>query len=195
MFAIWVRIKKDPAIFIKENIAKSGMFLSLGLTGVLPVMISLKQSGFYIVPTYPFFAIAAALFIYPFIDSLIISMNYESKGFIFFKWIVYALFITGIILSFSSTNKFSRDKDKITDTYIILPEIPEGTVININPGMYEDWSLHAYYGRFKNISLDPGPGCKREYLLIRKEYYSDTINLLYNNIKLPTKDYQLFKRK
>ena len=195
MFVIWVRLKKNPAILTKENFAKTGVFVSLGLTGVLPIMISLKQSGFYIVPSYPFFAIATAVFIYPFIDSLIIRMNYESKGFMFFKWIGYGLIITGIILSLSSANKFSRDKDKITDTYLIMPEIPKGTVINIAPGMYEDWSLHAYYGRFKNISLDAEPGNKREYLLIKNEYYSDTINSLYNNIKLNTIDYQLFKRK
>jgi len=195
LFVIWVRIKKNPAIFIKENISKTGVFVCLGLTGVLPIMISLKQSGFYIVPTYPFFAIATAVFIYPFIDSFIISINYKSKGFVFFKWIAYGLFIAGIILSLASTNRFSRDKEIITDTFIILPEIPEGTVININPAMYDDWSLHAYYGRFKNISLDPEPESKREYLLIKKEYYSDTINLLYNNIKLNALDYQLFKRK
>lgn len=195
LFVIWIRIKKNPAIYIKENIAKTGMFVSLGLTGVLPIMISMKQSGFYIIPTYPFFAIATAAFIYPFIDSLIISINYESKNFIFFKWIAYGLFFTGIILSLSSTNRFSRDKEKITDTYIILPEIPEGTVININPEMFDDFRLHAYYGRFKNISLDPDPGNKCEYLLIKNEYYSDSINLLYNNIKLNTIDYQLFKRK
>ena len=105
------------------------------------------------------------------------------------------MIITGIILSLSSANKFSRDKDKITDTYLIMPEITKGTVINIAPGMYDDWSLHAYYGRFKNISLDAEPGNKREYLLIKNEYYSDTINSLYNNIKLNTIDYQLFKRK
>ena len=79
--------------------------------------------------------------------------------------------------------------------YAILPEIPQGTVININQGMYDDWSLHAYYGRFKNISLDSEPGNKREYLLIKNEYYSDTLNSVYNNIKLNTIDYQLFKRK
>ena len=194
LFVIWVGIKKNSAIINKETISKAGVFVSLGLTGVLPVMISLKQSGFYIVPAYPFFAIATSVFIYPFIDSLIIRLNYESKGLMFFKFIGYGLFIAGIILSISSTNKFSRDKDKITDTYIILPEIPQGTVINIYPGMFDDWSLHAYYGRFKNISLDPDPD-NREYLLIKKEYYSDTINSLYNNIKLNTKDYQLFKRK
>jgi 4-amino-4-deoxy-L-arabinose transferase-like glycosyltransferase len=195
MFVIWAWNKKNPAILTKKNIEKTGAFVCLGLTGVLPIMISLKQSGFYIVPSYPFFAIAAAVFIYPFVDSLIIRMNSESQGFMFFKWIGYGLFITGIILSLSFSNKYSRDKNKITDTYLIMPEIPEGTVININPGMYDDWSLHAYYGRFKNISLDPESGNKWKYLLIKNEYYSDTINSLYSNIKLNTKDYQLFKRK
>jgi 4-amino-4-deoxy-L-arabinose transferase-like glycosyltransferase len=195
VFGIWTGIKKNPEGFRRENIMKSLLFVSLGLTGVLPIMISLKQSGFYIVPAYPFFAIGTSIFIYPVIDSLISRLNYESKSFMFFKWIGYGLFAAGIVFSLCSTNKYSRDKVKIKDTYVILPEIPGGTVINIFPEMFEDWSLHAYYARFKNISLDPDSGNKREYLLIKKEFYTDSIFRGYENIKLNTVDYQLFKRK
>jgi 4-amino-4-deoxy-L-arabinose transferase-like glycosyltransferase len=195
LFGVWTRIKKNPEGFLRENTMKSLLFVSLGLTGVLPIMISLKQSGFYIVPAYPFFAIGTSIFIYPVIGSLVSRLNFESKGFMFFKWIGYGLFTAGIILSICSANKYSRDKVKIKDTYAILAEIPQGTIINIFPEMFEDWSLHAYYARFKGISLDPDPSNKREYLLIKKELYPDSIFPHYKNIKLNTIDYQLFKRK
>jgi hypothetical protein len=61
--------------------------------------------------------------------------------------------------------------------------------------MYGDWSLHAYFSRFKNISLDPDLPNKREYLLIKNEDYSDTLSSKYKIIKLNTIDYQLFKKK
>src|ERR1035437_499160 len=149
------RIRKFSTMLTKENSKKAMVFILLGLTGVLPVMVSMKQSGFYIIPAYPFFAIGAGILMYPLIDSLFIKMNYKSKGFPVFKWIGYGLFFLGIILSLYFSNHFSRDISKIKDTYAILPEIPRGSVININPDMYDDWSLHAYFGRFKNISLDP----------------------------------------
>ena len=195
LFLIWARIKKPGIVLSKENNKKAAMFILFGLTGVLPVMISMKQSGFYIIPAYPFFAIGAGIFIYPVIDFLFNRMNHESKGIMFFKLTGYGLFLTGIILSIYSSDHFSRDKDKIRDTYTIQSEIPEGTVININPEMYEDWSLHAYYARFKNISLDPDLSNKREYLLIKNENYSDTLNRNYKIIKLNTIDYQIFRKK
>ena len=68
------------------------VFILLGLTGVLPLMISIKQSGFYLIPAFPFFAIGACILMYPF-----------------------------------------------------------------------------YFGRFKNISLDPDLKTKRDYLLIKNK--------------------------
>jgi 4-amino-4-deoxy-L-arabinose transferase-like glycosyltransferase len=195
LFGIWGRIRKTPGAFLHENNSKSLLFASFGLTGVLPIMISLKQSGFYIVPTYPFFAIATSIFIYPYVDYLITRLNFESKAFKVFKWIAYGLFTAGIILSLCFSNRYSRDKDKIKDVYSILPEIPQGSIINISPEIFDDWSLHAYFARFKNISLDPEPANKREYLLIKNEFYADTLNLEYTKIKINTKYYQLFKRK
>jgi hypothetical protein len=171
------------------------VYVFLGLTGVLPIMISMKQSGFYIISVYPFFAIGAGILVYPVIDSLFIKMNYESKWFLIFKWIGYGLFFAGIVLSLYFHNRFSRDNNKIKETYTILSEIPQGSIININPDMFEDWSLHAYYARFKNISLDPDLKNRREYLLIKNNNYSDTLKSGYEMIKLNTKDYKLFKKK
>ena len=195
LLLVWSRIRKYPTILVKENSKKALVFVLLGLTGVLPIMLSMKQSGFYIIPAYPFFALGTGILMYPLIESLINKINYDSRGFLCFKSFGYGLFFTGIILSVYFSDHYSRDKDKIKDIYTILPEIPQGTIINITPDMYSDWSLHAYFGRFKNISLDPDISNKREYLLIKKENYSDTLNTNYKISELNTIAYQLFKRK
>jgi hypothetical protein len=195
LLLVWTWIRKSPTILLKENIKKMLVFVLLGLTGVLPIMISMKQSGFYIISVYPLFAIGAGILVYPVIDSLFIKMNYESKWFLIFKWIGYGLFFVGIVLSLYFHNRFSRDNNKIKETYMILSEIPQGSIINIYPDMFEDWSLHAYYARFKNISLDPDLKNSREYLLIKNDYLSDTLNSRYEMIKLNTIDYKLFKKK
>jgi 4-amino-4-deoxy-L-arabinose transferase-like glycosyltransferase len=189
------RLKKIRVEFDPENAKKAAVFIFLGLTGVLPIMISMKQSGFYILATYPFFSIGAAILIYPLTDSLLSRINFESRGFGFFKWFACILLAAGILLSLYFSDGYSRDKQKIIDTYSVLDIIPGGTTININPDMYEDWNLHAYYARFKNVSLDPDLSNKREYLLIKNEYYSDTLNTNYNREKIKTSDYQLFRKR
>jgi 4-amino-4-deoxy-L-arabinose transferase-like glycosyltransferase len=195
LLLVWTRIRKSVAVLMKENIKKAMVFVSLGLTGVFPIMISMKQSGFYIISVYPFFAIGAGILVYPVIDSLFIKMNYESKWFLIFKWIGYGLFFAGIVLSLYFHNRFSRDNIKIKETYMILAEIPQGSIININPDMFEDWSLHAYFARFKNVSLDPDLENNREYLLIKNEYNSDTLNSRYEMIKINTTEYKLYRKK
>ncbi len=194
LFLLWRHFRSSVSIILKENIRKSLVFASLGLTGVLPVMISLKQSGFYILTTYPFFAISIAILVYPYLESLLTELDYKSKGFIFFKWIAYAMFVVGIILSISFSNHFSRDKNRIKDLDQIITSIPRGTIINIRPEMRSDWALHAYLGRFDDISLDPDLNTGREYLLIMNEYYSDTLNKKYSIVNLKTTDFKLFKK-
>lgn len=189
------RIRKSAVKPSTVNIKKALVFLSLGLTGVLPIMISLKQSGFYILPVYPFFAIAAGIILSPYVNSLTGRINYESRGFLVFRLLSYGLFALGIILSFSSSGGYSRDKIKITDTKTIIKEIPEATIINILPDMYEDWGLHSYYARFKNISLDPDINNRRSYLLIKSDSNQDTLSLRYDIVNLNTKSFLLYRMK
>jgi 4-amino-4-deoxy-L-arabinose transferase-like glycosyltransferase len=194
IFLLWGRLRTSITLFLKENSRKSMVFISLGLTGVIPIMVSMKQSGFYILPAYPFFAIAISILIYPLLDSLIIKMNYESKGFIMFKWLAYGIFISGLLLSISFSDHFSRDKSRIKDMNTILTAIPGGSIINIKPEMFTDWALHAYFDRFKDISLDQDLKTGRDYLLIKNEYYSDTLNKNYSLVNLNTSDFKLFKK-
>lgn len=194
LILLWGRFRSAGPVFLKENIMKSFVFASLGLTGVLPIMISLKQSGFYILTTYPFFAISIAILIYPFLDSLLVKINYDSKGFLFFKWISNALFLSGLILSISFSDHFSRDKNRIIDLNQVVSNVPRGSIINIRPEMYTDWALHAYLNRFDDVSLDPDLKTGRDYLLIKNEYYSDTLNKNYSIIDLKTTDFKLFKK-
>ena len=121
-------------------------------------------------------------------------MNYESKGFIMFKWIAYGLFISGLILSITFSDHFSRDKNKIQDMNMILTVVPRGSIINIKPEMFTDWALYAYLARFKDVSLDADLKSGRGYLLIKNEYYSDTLNMNYTVVNLNTTDFKLLKK-
>jgi hypothetical protein len=68
-------------------------------------------------------------------------------------------------------------------------------MININPEMCSDWRLHAYCGRFKNISLDPDLKTKRDFLLIKNDYYLDTLKSGYEILNLIIVDFKFLKKK
>jgi 4-amino-4-deoxy-L-arabinose transferase-like glycosyltransferase len=192
---VWAKFKKFPFIILKRNYKQALVFVMLGLSGGLPIMISLKQSGFYILPTYPIFAIAFSSLLYPLLETLFSNIRYNSKGFLFFKIIAIGLFILGITFSLFFSNKYNRDKNKLKDIYIIISELPSGSIINIPPEMFSDWILHGYFARYKNISLDPDLKNKREYVLIKREIYSDTLERNYEVVPLNTSVYKLLKRK
>ncbi len=195
LFIIRGWYRKFSLTLLKANHKKALVYFLLALTGVVPIMISMKQSGFYILPVYPVFAVGAGILLYPLVDFLFNKLDYKSKGFLVFKWIGYGFFFMGIVLTLYFSSGFSRDKNKITDIQIILQELQEGCIININPDLRQDYSLHGYFYRFKNVSLDQDIKNKREYLLIKNENYSDTLKRNYDVVKINAVNYQLFKKK
>jgi hypothetical protein len=126
---------------------------------------------------------------------MLVRLKYNSLGFSIFRWGGFILFTTGISLSLLFSDGYSRDKDKIKDTHSILKVIPKGDIININPAMYNDWSLHGYFARFKNVSLDPELKNERDYLLIKNELYADSLSSKYEIVKTNSMNYMLFRKK
>ena len=149
-----VQLIKKKTKPMKEQINNSLLFFSLSLCGILPIMLSLKQSGYYIVPAYPFLAIAFALPFQPFVKGLMEKINSSSKSFLVFKIISYFLLISVFLFSFSQKGKIGRDKKELQLVFECGKYIPENTTISIDDETYITWKLHAYFARYKNISLD-----------------------------------------
>jgi 4-amino-4-deoxy-L-arabinose transferase-like glycosyltransferase len=187
--------KKLPLKMAVSNLNLAGSFFCLGLSGVLPIMISRVQSGYYLLTSLPFFAISLALLIYPFVETFIEKINFQSAGYKRFKAIAIVLFSSGLISCAYFSGHINREKNKISDMKAIISRIPENTTISILPEMRYDWSLHAYYGRYKNISLDPDLNNNHEYLLIRTSLFTDTIGNRFGKIDLTTKEFDIYKRK
>lgn len=193
-FIFWAWRKKFSKEKFNPDYKMTLLFILLGLAGALPIMISMKQSGFYILTTFPFFAIGFGILLKPITEHLFNDQIVQSKTYVFFKWFSYFVFASGIVMSLYFANTVGREKERINDLYVIIDEIPEGATINIPPEKWKDWSLHAYYGRRKNISLDPDILNQREYLLIHRNELTDTsIMKGYQKIDLQTAEYELYK--
>jgi 4-amino-4-deoxy-L-arabinose transferase-like glycosyltransferase len=144
------------------------VFIATALSGIIPMMISLKQSGFYISSTLPLFAIAFSLFILPYLT--LIFENYmkertKQTGLLFTS---VSLLIISIIVSLSFMNKPIRDKELLSDVHKITSIVPKYTSIAGEKVLYANWSLIAYLKRFAGIELQKGIYPKFNYILTEK---------------------------
>jgi hypothetical protein len=178
-----------------SNLSPASVFFSLGLAGVLPILATMDQSSYFLLLSFPFFAISLGLIVNPSIETLLERIDYNSNKYRLFKLFGVIALSAGIILSVYFSGDINRDKNMLNDMRVILVKLEKDSTINILPEMYEEWSLHAYYGRYKNISLDPDLKNRHEYLLIRISLYSDTINNGFVKVDLKTEEYELFRRK
>ncbi len=151
------------------------VFIALGVSGVLPIMISMKQRGFYILAALPFFAIAVSVFAFPAVSPLADRIKHEYVYKIF-KYLSIILLITGIGLNIYQIGRTGRDKEKIDNIYRIAEVVPHNSVISVHKSFGSDWAMHGYFSRFAEISLDRSPDYKCNYLIVPKGFYSEELN-------------------
>lgn len=175
---------------IKLNNRWIYLFAFLGLSGIMPIMISMKQSGFYILPAYPFLSIALAMTVAERISSL--TGRITDRGFKVLRLIGFVLFITGMGLAVLNTGKIGRDKEKISDIYKIINSVEKDSVISIEPQLYSDWSLHGYFQRYAGISLDYTNYKQHRYLLVNKGHFENFM-AKYKKIPIGSNLYDLYK--
>ena len=169
--------KKDSSVAFPERSKWIMLFILLGISGVLPMIISLKQGGFYILTALPFFSIALGVLTIPVIHYLFSQIN--KKIVILF---LVALFIClGPFISTSTTflipytryltfnsikyqyERIARDKPLIEDINLIMNIVPKNTILNID--FQQHWNIHGYFARYGNISLDTDRKNKYKYLI------------------------------
>ncbi len=189
------KIKKIEIKHIKINWKLVLFFVLVALTGVLPLTITLKQRGFYLLPVIPLFTIAISIIIYPLINSLYEKINLSSAKYFIFKLLSGLVLICGIFLTVYYSNTIGRNKPDIEDIYVIMDNIDKEQIVNILPEMSDNWILQGYLFRFKNISVDLSIANKRDFLIVDNRFYSDTLNINYQIIPLNTEKFKLLKLK
>lgn len=138
---------------VKEYKREIVSFVLIGLSGVLPIMISLKQRDFYIVSAYPFFALGLSLLILPIwkvgIDN-IDNTDLKLKGIKIFSVLLFSI---SIVISLFQFNRIGRDKNTISEIKQISKIIPKNSIITISTTLSQDWSLRGYFARYHSVSL------------------------------------------
>jgi 4-amino-4-deoxy-L-arabinose transferase-like glycosyltransferase len=145
--------------------------LFVGLSGVIPIMISLKQRDFYIVSAYAFICLAISLLLLPYVSQIILRLESYSRYNYWIKKVSSSLLIISLVIIVFQYNRIGRDVKMITDVKKISEIVPEKSIISIPNSLSNNWSLRGYFARYNHIGLTPNPNLKLEthYFLSDRE--------------------------
>lgn len=167
------------------------LFLFLiALSASLPLMVTKEQRGFYLVNSFPYFAMGIAWFFIPMWQKIV---DYLSEKKWMKRWgsvIGILLLTSGMLFSFIQIGKYSRDENILKDIVVLKSVVKNEKIISVNTKMWERWNLHSYFMRFMNISLDREE--KQTYFLTEKN--KEFNNSAYHKLKINMLSFDLYKK-
>jgi Dolichyl-phosphate-mannose-protein mannosyltransferase len=180
-----------PTFFFKEQAL---FFLLIGITASFPLIVTMEQRGFYLVTSFPYFAIAAGIISAPYLSSGIEKLNTQGPFFKVFR-LISVLFLGGaLVFSFLQVGKVSRDKDTLHDVHLLGKEIPHGTIVGATYALWIQWSFQEYLIRHYYICLDNKLTAENKYVILESgTNIPDSIHI--QKVNIPTIRYHLYKAK
>lgn len=185
---------KKAKLQINENSKSASFYFLIGLSGSAPLALTMVQKGWYLVPSFPYFAIAAAMLISPYISKSLASIDISGRKFkaLFILSIIF--FISVIAVSATQWGKISREKETLSDVYKIGEVVPRFSTITVPENQYDEYNfiLQGFLVRHFNISIDPTR--KYTYFLNEKGKAVE-IPDEYHEVDIALEKYELFVRK
>jgi len=181
----------------KSNITQTGssgtvLFLLIGLSASVPLSFTFVQRGFYLVPSFPYFAICIALLTAPVILNFKETLVSDNKYLRNFTIIAILVFTFSLAYSFMQKGKTQRDRDMLHDVHTIGNTIPYGSQITVNQMIASAYVLESYFIRYYYISLYVD--IPKPYLIVLKSE-DPLIPSGFENLELPTRVYDVYKMK
>jgi hypothetical protein len=167
-------------------------FLCVGLSGVVPIMISLKQSGFYMLTALPFLAIAWALLVSSWVENRIAAISAKLHKILL--CVSATVLLAGIVNVIVHIGTVSREKDLLHDVHCILQKVPQHSIVSISPNIRYYWQQHGYFARYGYVSLDSDTTSGKQFLIVSDTADVGQFNEHYSRIPLETKFLTLYKK-
>ncbi len=170
---------------------KTIFFLLIALCASIPLIITLKQRRFYLLPSLPFYALAVATFIIPVVQYLVRMM--PLRIFRAVKYFSVVMILGTSVYSISNYGQISRDREYIEPSSLLAKYLVSGSTLSTDESLCENWILIAYLSRHGNLNLDCDNNHK--YLLLRKDVpLSEAQSHMYYLDSLQLPGFKLYKR-
>jgi len=122
-------------------------------SGIIPLMVTLEQRGFYLVTALPFVAIACALIIQPAAQRLSDYIRSEKTLALSILTFSLLLFVAVMIVTITRAGTFKRDEDKITSLHEVAAITGNDAIIGLGSEIGNDWPLITYAQRYHGLSV------------------------------------------
>jgi 4-amino-4-deoxy-L-arabinose transferase-like glycosyltransferase len=151
----WLNKKKAVFVYFRDGMFWKNFlfFLLIGVSASLPIMISLKQMGFYLLPALPFFVLAISTVLAPLIvDFCSKNLNAAAQR---LSVPVFVIAVAAIFIhTFFNASNPSRDKELIADVRGLQAVIERNSTIGADPSLMLNWSLIGYLQRYHLVNLE-----------------------------------------
>lgn len=166
------------------------LFILIGLSASMPLIVSPRQAMPYLIPSLPYFCIGIGILVIP---SLKFLLNNFIEKYLWFRRILtsgsIAIVIIGaslIFVNFQTSNQ--RDIDTINDAKLIGKVVGEQQTISSKT---YDMYISGYLMRYNKVSIDT-INLNNQYLLTKTPL--DSNNLSYHLLSINTKKYLLYEK-
>lgn len=176
----------------RSRLNDSIYLIFIGLSGSMPLLITLEQRRFYLVTAMPFFILAITIYAAPVLSDLMAQLKNESRGFRVYRWVVVVLLTGTLAFSLTGVGKTKRDAAMIGDVHLIGAVVGQGSLVSIQASLFEEWALHAYFNRYYYVSLTTD---STSLYLIKNANDQVVSPETYDFINLPTERYKLYRKK
>jgi len=189
--ALYFSFKKKPKDFNLPTFKVGYFFLLIGISASFPLMISPKQSFYYLVPALPFFALAMGAFTAPIVPIAFERMTtkYQQR----LQWGLGILLVGAFVFSLSKIGAVSRrERVSVTDIEKIGSIVPGGSTLGAKAYTAQ---LVGYLYRYYKISIDTTQQFNYPYLIIDNTKHSAPEGGTFEAINLDTQRFDLYRKK
>ena len=139
-------INKKESTSDKSLLKTALVFIAIGLSASMPIMLSAKQNKHYLLPSLPLFATGFSCLILPLVKWL--EGKFTSEKLMQFLKLVCVLVIgLCVFLSIKNAGTYSRDEVLLMDIEKIQALVKDTKVIRTDWSLYSDWALRVNLNR------------------------------------------------
>lgn len=184
-------------VVVKSSEHRSALFFIIcGACASLPIMVSIKQSSFYLLPALPYYATGLGLLMYPYMMALANKYTLPINARNVLNILLLIACVGCIPYLWSKTEKMSRDEELQTDLQTFSKVMPDKEKISICNNLKTDYPFCAYAERFHQWEIIERKDTR--FLVSDGSCgagFEDSIkNEGFMKLNLPVKKYTLYQR-
>ncbi len=175
--------------YLSEKLEKKWFYflLALGLSGVLPITLSLKQNAHYLLSALPFFALAFSVFTAPYLSVLLQKMKWNNK---IANMVSISFLLVSLVISLSQKGNYCRDEKMLNDVKLISKVLSPHTTCAVKKEVFTNWVLQGYLYRYAMVNLSMDNVRYPKFILLEKE---EVAPQGYYKLPLYTKEFDLYQ--